>query len=127
MDPKWVVRVQRAILRIRQLAHRWKVVWALPLSLSQPLQARDLMQERPEEEAGGSHSHQTREDPNAVLSGGDLNSNCFDEYLGGFWDPSQYGGALEQINDSLDIPESWDLDQLFEDGNLRGSYELGNC
>jgi hypothetical protein len=100
MEPKWEVRVQRAILRIRQLAHRWKVVWALPLSLSQPLQPHDLMRDKLPENESDPSKQQNTEALEFDFSDGNANSHLFDEYLGDFWNPSQYEGALGQINDS---------------------------
>jgi hypothetical protein len=126
MDPKWEIRVQRAVLRTRQLAHRWKVVWALPLSLSQPLQQHDLMRDKLPEKEDVTNDHQNAEVPHFTTSGGNVNDYSFDEYLGDFWDPSQYEGALGQINDS-NMLDTWNLEQLFGDRHLRGDFELQNC
>ncbi|KAL1791752.1 hypothetical protein ACET3X_009503 [Alternaria dauci] len=39
MGPRWKCRQQKAILFLRKMAHKWKVVWALPLQHSAPLVA----------------------------------------------------------------------------------------
>ena len=38
MEQVWHVRAKSSIERIQELAHRWEVVWALPIQFSQPLE-----------------------------------------------------------------------------------------
>ncbi|TVY71382.1 Nitrogen assimilation transcription factor nit-4, partial [Lachnellula suecica] len=121
MEPKWEVRVQRAILRIRQLAHRWRIGWALPLCLSQPLQDHELIQEKA---AAVAQICPPEDETSVVLNEDNGNTNYFDDYLVDFWDLAQYNGALEQINDLVDLPESWDFAPFLGDGNFNGSLEI---
>jgi hypothetical protein len=39
MGQRWKYRQQKAILFLKEMAHKWKVVWALPIQHSAPLVA----------------------------------------------------------------------------------------
>jgi hypothetical protein len=104
MQPKWSIRMQCSITRIQELAHRWKVVWALPINLSQPLVNESQTQDRSLEAINKIQSPPNRHsiDAEHSLAGGD------------FWNPDQYVGALGQINNSWNMTDSWDLEMLFQ-------------
>jgi hypothetical protein len=111
MQPKWHFRVKRSITRIQELAHRWKVVWALPISLSQPLVVENgpqrplELQRTTGDTSEASRYHSSVEIENALVSP-DL------------WDPDQYMGALDKIHGSWGMTESWNLDMLFQSDDL---------
>jgi hypothetical protein len=121
MDTKWRLRVNRSITRIQELAHRWKVAWALPLHLSYPLNSNLTAQE-------------TRADPTSSMMAtaltNTLEDNAYTNYnfdftmdptLAGIdlFQPDQYGGALDQINTSWEI-ETWNLDIAEGNFNSQG-------
>ncbi|KAF4627421.1 hypothetical protein G7Y89_g10737 [Cudoniella acicularis] len=106
-----VDRAQRSIRRIQELAHRWKIVWALPLNLSQPLDVATMPLETSSatgttgEAAAESASHDAAEDFSSSAITFDF---AMDQNIPGanLWDPNQYEGALDQID------SSWDMDLL---------------
>lgn len=104
MQPKWNVRVQRSITRIQELAHRWQVVWALPINLSHPLVHENETQTRSLVPVNTNQSppHPYSINMHNTLAGAD------------FWNPDQYVGALDKINNSWSMTESWNLDILFQ-------------
>ncbi|EPE27009.1 Zn2/Cys6 DNA-binding protein [Glarea lozoyensis ATCC 20868] len=122
MDSKWRVQVNRSITRIRELAHRWKVAWALPLHLSYPTESTLPAQT-------------TTMYPSSSTIGADTTNNfvatthtnynfdfSMDPILAGIdlFQADQYGGALDQITNSWDM-EAWDL--YIANGNFdTGTY-----
>lgn len=124
MEPKWHVRVDRAISRLQQLAHRWKVIWALPLNLSQPLSMTAHDEVAPDQivpkQIGVNHPNNLNMSMSGDFSGADIPVS-YDP----FWDRPNYQGALEQINTSTDM-QNWNLDWLFENGGLQPGFDYGS-
>jgi hypothetical protein len=113
MQPKWKIRVQRSIRRIQELAHRWKVVWALPIFLSKPL-AQETVNPRqpiPNYPPGSAADGDTR-----VQTSNDVHTLETDDnpIVAGIWNSDQFVGALDQIHSSWGMLEPWDLDMLFQ-------------
>ncbi|RDW59436.1 hypothetical protein BP6252_12523 [Coleophoma cylindrospora] len=105
MQPKWNVRVERSIIRIQELAHRWKVVWALPMNLSQPLIPQHKEQDHSQPLT---RTIENQENPTSI----EVDTSSVER---DFWNPDQYTGALGQINYAWSMTDSWNLDTLFQD------------
>lgn len=98
MDEKWGIRVQRAVKRIQELAHRWMVVWALPSCLSQPL-----------------HLDQNETLPASGVSSPFVASEHIDpDGQANLWEANHFTGALDQINTGWATTEDWNLESLFD-------------
>lgn len=119
MQPKWNSRVQLSIRRIQELAHKWEVVWALPLQASHPLQQQ---QQQPNKEPECT----TAEAYFVPTLGGvsyDI-ANFAEDTLAentvfgiNTWNINQYESALANV--PPDFQENWNFDFLFDqNGNL---------
>jgi hypothetical protein len=93
MESKWKIRAQRSIRRIQELAEKWKVLWALPISLSQPLSHRQNMDAR--QDLSADH---------------DSNIDGYSDDSILFWDSFDF----PEDADYLDEMVSWDVDQYHE-------------
>lgn len=119
MRPKWNSRVQLSIRRIQELAHKWEVVWALPLQASQPLE----QQQQQTSKGPDCITAETYFGPNLGGVSYD-NANFAEDTLAvdtafgiNSWDMSQYGAALANV--PAGIQENWNFDFLFDqNGNL---------
>jgi hypothetical protein len=110
MDVRWSVRVNRSVTRIRELADRWKVTWALPPHRSYPpvypptapvipVDSNPIVDMTPFDDTLNTDDYTNYNfdfsmDP--TLAGIDL------------FQPEQYGGALDAINTAGDM-EGWDI------------------
>lgn len=118
MNPKWNSRVQLSVRRIQELAHKWEVVWALPLQASHPLEQQLQANKEFDCNAAEIYSITT---PGGVP---DDIANFAEDALAdnaafgiNSWNTSQYGSALANI--PTDFQENWNFDFLFDqNGNL---------
>jgi hypothetical protein len=112
MDQKWQVRVQRSIRRIQELANRWRVVWALPISLSQPLSTNQSHQSDRGTSSADVLNHFSDLDTSQAVNPDTRSPQST------LWDPNYYRGALARVDGSWGIMESWDLETLFQYDDL---------
>jgi hypothetical protein len=119
MDSKWKIRVELSIRKIQELAHKWSVVWALPLQVSQPFDQRQpntYIDHTSEAEVLNSSVMEN------IFEDSDYVENAItDGPLGGtdLWNINQYDSALAQVHMPAEFQDSWNLDFLFDDrGNL---------
>ncbi|KAE9988504.1 hypothetical protein EG328_010543 [Venturia inaequalis] len=121
MQPKWNSRVQLSVRRIQELAHKWEVVWALPLQVSQPLEQQQ-QQPQPSKE-----SDCTTTETCFVSGSGGVpydTANFAEDTLAdnvafgmSSWNMDQYESALANV--PTDFQENWNFDFLFDqNGNL---------
>jgi len=119
MPPKWKCRVLLSIRKIQELAHKWEVVWALPLNASQPLHLPQLDKE-PECSSAEAYFSPT-------LGGQSYDNDYFaqdtladNSALGTqLWDIEQYESALAHVHGTPEFQENWNFDFLFDSqGNL---------
>jgi hypothetical protein len=119
MQPKWKSRVQLSIRKIQELAHKWEVVWALPLQVSQPLHpqqpGRDLDCTSAEgyfiSTLGGQSFDNAHFTQDALADDSTIGTDL--------WDMDQYESALAQVHVPPEFQENWNFDFLFDDrGNL---------
>ncbi|RAL61726.1 hypothetical protein DID88_002794 [Monilinia fructigena] len=118
----WMPQASRAIRQIQELANRWKVVWALPLQLSQRLPATETPQD---------HNQTTippQEWTSIPASTPPIPYDCnigaiedghmytgFRNDFGNLWDPSLFENALEHVNLPEHIAYQSSLEWLFDE------------
>ncbi|TGO81017.1 hypothetical protein BPOR_1423g00010 [Botrytis porri] len=124
MQSTWLPQASRAIREIQELAAKWKVVWALPIRLSQRLPEREIhqgrnrimvpMQEFPNVFTSGAqipHGFDVGEVANRYTHTG-FGNDC-----GALWDPSLFENALEHVNLPEHIAYQSSLEWLFDESN----------
>lgn len=114
-------QARRAIRQLQELANKWKVVWALPIHLSQHLpedtsQNHNLSDIPPLEWTNGpssisliSHDFNIGEMVNGQIYPG------FNNEFGDSWDPSLFENALEHVNLPEHIAYQSSLQWLFDE------------
>ncbi|QSZ34525.1 hypothetical protein DSL72_006119 [Monilinia vaccinii-corymbosi] len=118
----WMPQASRAIRQIQELANRWKVVWALPLHLSQRLPEREFPPDHnpptmppqrwtshPTSAPTISHDYQLGE-----IASGHMGSGSNHD-LGDLWDPSLFENALEHVSLPGHIAYQSSLEWLFDE------------
>ncbi|KAB8303661.1 hypothetical protein EYC80_005055 [Monilinia laxa] len=118
----WMPQASRAIRQIQELANRWKVVWALPLHLSQRLPAREIPQDHnqttipPQEWTGIPASiPPIPYDCNIGAIGDGHMYTGYHNDFGNLWDPSLFENALEHLNLPEHIAYQSSLEWLFDE------------
>lgn len=118
----WTPQASRAIRQIQELANKWKVVWALPLNLSQLPPAGEIHQDHsqvtvmaeewsnvPTDIGTFPHNFDIGEVANRHMYTG-FNNDC-----GDLWDPSLFENALEHVNLPEHIAYQSSLEWLFDE------------
>jgi hypothetical protein len=119
IHPRWKIRVQRSLMRIRELAHRWRVVWALPMSLSQPISPIYDNTTQQVTAQSGVQAPETVHTSGIDVSCWEPSSDSIDSMgIVDPWDHNRYQGALNQLNFAPELTEFWDLTWPFDDNSM---------
>ncbi|PVI00758.1 hypothetical protein DM02DRAFT_671756 [Periconia macrospinosa] len=112
MAPRWL-RARRAVVLLRQLAHRWNTVWALPIEHSAPLgQEESRLLER-----SGRTSRRQDNTTNDMSPRREETDTSFEPWPGwthsGMWTSDSYDLGFDSSFDPNFVGE-WNLDDLLE-------------
>jgi len=115
MASQWKFRVVTSIRRLQELAHKWNVTWAMPLHYSQPRKTPSHLTTMSIPPSLGPTDFSMQQDDFRIIDGSffDQQTIAYDNSWETTWDPTSYQTALEQVNMSMDVPDSWDLETLF--------------
>lgn len=106
---QWPIIAAKAIQQIQELAYRWKVVWALPISLAHPL---GLQRNTPEVGSlrGDIDSTPAPPQPAAMSSMDEVSSHrpsALAAHVDKIWDPEQDQYLLHHFQGGADDPVFW--------------------